>query len=130
MSMLKSVLSTTRGLSAVLAAAAGICVAVQSASAGTWTKVFDSGSANTQWATATWLANTPPKTSVAVYFKAANDPAQFANQVSCGPFYTGPVDLTACNYGKTRYMQVIVYLNTTDVNVQPSMSDLQVFYQQ
>ena len=103
-------------------------VTANNAQAGTWTKVFDSGSVNTQWATATWLAVTPPKTSVAVYFKAGNVPADFANQKSCGPFYTSPVDLTACNYGKKQLMQVIVYLNTTDVNVQPTMSNLQVFY--
>ncbi len=41
MSMLKSVVSRFRGLPGAVAVAAGMCVAAQSASAGTWTKVVN-----------------------------------------------------------------------------------------
>ena len=105
-------------------------VTANNAQAGTWTRTYDSGSLQTQWASATWDVMTPPGTSVAVYFKAANDPADFAKQQSCGPFYTQPVDLAACNFGPRRYLQAIVVLNTNDVNIRPTMSNLKVYYQQ
>jgi streptogramin lyase len=104
-------------------------VTSNNAQAGTWTKDYDSGKADTQWATSTWAAKTPPGTSVAVYFKAGASQADFANQKSCGPFYAQPVDLTACNFGPKRWLEATVVLNTNDVNVQPSMSAFQVYYQ-
>ncbi len=104
-------------------------VTSNNAQAGTWTWDIDSGSPITQWATATWQSVTPKGTSTAVYFKTATAPAQFANRPFCGPFYTQPVDLTACNFGPTRYMEVQVVLNTIDVNVRPTLSDFKVYYQ-
>ena len=104
-------------------------VTSNNAQAGTWTWLIDAGINATNWATATWTSVTPPGTSVAVYFRVSNDSKNFTKPF-CGPFYTQPVDLTACNLGQARYLQAQVYLNTTNVNVRPSMSNLKVYYQQ
>lgn len=104
-------------------------VTANNAQAGAWTRTIDSGTDQTMWATATWSAQIPSGTSIAVYFKTATDRAQFDQRQFCGPFYAQPVDLTVCNFGKSRYMQVQTILNTNDVNVRPTLSNLSVYYQ-
>jgi streptogramin lyase len=104
-------------------------VTSNNAQAGTWTQVFDSGAATTRWLSAAYDAVTPPGTSVATFFKAAADMNTLATAPSCGPFYLQPVDLTACSFGQKQLLQVTVNLNTNDVNVQPTLDNLQVFFQ-
>jgi streptogramin lyase len=103
-------------------------VTSNNAQAGTWTRDFDAGGAAT-WLAASWDSVTPPGTSVAAFFKAAKDQNSLAAAATCGPFYTQPVDLTACSFGKQEWLEVTINLNTNGVNNRPSFNNFKVFWQ-
>lgn len=98
------------------------------AQAGTWTNVYDSGASTTTWTSASWSATTPAGTAAKLTFRAATTKTGLAGAPSCGPFFASPVDLTPCGFMNKQFLQATVSLETGDVNVQPKVDDLKVYW--
>ena len=96
---------------------------------GTWAMSFDGQKPTTNWTTATWSSNTPKNTFVKWRFKAAGSFASIAAAPACGPFTTSPADLTTCNFGNEQWLGAFLELGTSDVTIQPTVSDFKVYYQ-
>jgi hypothetical protein len=108
-------------------------VTSNNAQAGTWTRDFDSGNAMTAWLSSTWDAmTTPGVTSVSATFTAAAAQADLGDvmkSTTCGPYYQQPVDLTARPFGKKQWLRATINLNTSDVNVRPTLDNFKVWFQ-
>jgi hypothetical protein len=98
---------------------------------GHWVQNFDSGYASPNWHSATWLAGTPPNTTVSVTFVSADTEAGLTTSPSpiCGPFAASPGDLLSCaGLQHHRWLSADVRLTTTQDGFRPTFSDLQVFW--
>ena len=88
---------------------------------GTYRKDFEACDADNEWRTLTWDALTPPNTSIQVFVKAANTPAELASTslVRYGPFTTSPVDLVNAGVPRTKYLRVEFVLRSVDGQSTP-----------
>jgi streptogramin lyase len=92
---------------------------------GNWTDIHDSGVANKDWATVRWnqeaQGSTPANTTITVFVRASDDESTLPNQqfveVANGVPFNGV-------FG--RYLEIKVFLRTTQVTVSPVLSDLKV----
>src|SRR5262249_35047464 len=80
---------------------------------GTWTQIFDSGYATTDWKKVEWTALQPKNTVIQVHVRFANTREGLdTTSIVCGPYETAPVDLdaTCTNSDKNRFAAVEVPL--------------------
>jgi streptogramin lyase len=96
---------------------------------GTWTANFDGTTTTSTWQQATFEAEKPAGTNVRVRFRAAAAIEAIEGSPWCVPDPTPPIDLTKCNFGAKRWLQVEMYLLTNDVNVQPKVDNFKVYWQ-
>jgi hypothetical protein len=96
---------------------------------GLWTQVFDSGSRTTTWERATWDSTTPGGTATALTFYGAATQGALATAAPCGPFTQSPADLTTCHFNPNEWLGVQIALTTNNVNVQPYVNNLEIYYQ-
>jgi hypothetical protein len=75
------------------------------------------------WGALTWSCVEPPGTTVWVAVRASNDPEDMGTWAS---IMTSGEDLSSYISDGTRYLQYKIWLETTDENVTPTVSDITV----
>jgi hypothetical protein len=71
----------------------------------------------TTWQVLTWIAVTPPGTSVSAKIKSVNDPTELPSAMVYGPYTPSPVDLSVIP--KSHMLEIEFDLTTTDRSVSP-----------
>ena len=87
---------------------------------GTWTVIYDSGTADTPWGTVSWNSSEPAGTSVSVKVRSSND------QSTWSPWETATNGVALNSTPNGRYLQIQTTLQITSGDVSPVLYDLTV----
>ncbi len=93
---------------------------------GTWVSaVFDSGQANTTWASLTWVAATPANTAVGAAIQVGNTSSPDLSWTLSPPSVASP---TTLSLPKARYARVLVALVSSDGLSTPTVASVTVTF--